>query len=126
MAAGLTSFIWDNIYQGQLPNRIFVGMVDNDSFSGVYKKNPFNFQHYNISKIGCFVNGESLPTQPLKLNFAGNQYLEGYRSLFTATGKINRDEGIDINRTDYKAGHTLFGFDISPSMCNGGHQEPIK
>jgi hypothetical protein len=126
VASGLTSLIWDNVYQGQLPNRIFVGMVDNDSYSGVYSKNPFNFKHYNISKIGCFVNGQSLPTQPLRLNFEKNQYLDGYRSLFKATGKINRDEGIDIKRSDYKLGYTLFGFDISPSTCNGGHQEPVK
>ena len=107
-------------------NRVFVGMVDNDSFTGVYKKNPFNFKHYNLSKIACFVNGESLPGQPLKLNFDRDHFLEGYRSLFTTTGKINRDEGINIKRDEYKTGYTLFGFDISPSTCNGGHQEPIK
>jgi len=45
VAAGLTYFVWDNCYQGQLPNRIFVGMVDNDSSSGVFTKN------LSISKI---------------------------------------------------------------------------
>ena len=126
VAAGLSTLIWDNIYQGQLPNRVFVGMVDNDSFTGNYKKNPFNFKHYNINKIGCFANGESLPTQPLKLDFENDHYLDGYRSLFTSTGKLNRDEGIDVSRKEYKSGFSLFGFDISPSICNGGHQEPIK
>ena len=48
------------------------------------------------------------------------------RGLFTATGKLNRDEGIDIKREEYKEGYSLFGFDISPSICNGGHTEPIK
>ena len=126
VAAGLTSLIWDNVFQGQLPNRVFVAMVDNDAFTGSFKKDPFEFKHYNLSKIGCFVNGESLPTQPLKFNFAKDEYLEGYRSLFTTTGKINRDEGIDINRRSYKSNNALFGFDISPSMCNGGHQESVK
>lgn len=126
VAAGLSSLIWDNVYQGQLPNRIFVGMVDNNSFTGTYKKNPFNFKHYNVNKAGCFVNGESLPGRPLKLNFKQDHYLEGYKSLFDASGKLNRDEGIDITRLDYKSGYTLFGFDISPSTCNGGHQEPVK
>ena len=126
VAAGLSSLIWDNIYQGQLPNRIFVGMVDNDSFTGSFKKSPFNFKHYNVNKVGCFVNGETLPGQPLNLNFDRNHYLEGYRSLFTTAGKINRDEGIDIARREYKTGYTLFGFDISPSTCNGGHQEAVK
>ena len=26
----------------------------------------------------------------------------------------------------FKSGYTLFGFDISPASCNGGHQEVIK
>ena len=126
VAAGLSSLNWDNVYQGQLPNRIFIGMLDNDAFVGTYKKNPFNFKHFNISKIACIVNGESLPSHPLRLNFDEENFLDGYRSLFQATGKLNRDEGIDIKRKEYKSGYTLFGFDISPSSCNSTHQEPIK
>ena len=126
VAAGLSSLNWDNVFQGQWPNRVFVGMVDNDLFTGTYKKNPFNFKHQNLSKIACLVNGESLPGQPLKMNFNRDHFLDGYKSLFVSTGKINRDEGINIKRSEYKYGYTLFGFDISPSTCNGGHQEPIK
>ena len=46
--------------------------------------------------------------------------------MFTTTGKFARDEGLDILRTDYKNGYTLFGFDISPASCNGVHQQLIK
>ena len=41
----------------------------NDSYNGKYKKNPFNFQHYNLTQIGISVNGEEVPFKPLKLNF---------------------------------------------------------
>ena len=126
VAAGLTSLNWDNAFQGQLPNRIFIGMVDNVSFTGRYDKNPFNFKHFDANSIGVFVNGESLPAQPIKCNFNQDHFLDGYRSLFTTTGKFARDEGINIYRHEYKGGYTLFGFDISPSTCNGGHQEPTK
>jgi len=101
-------------------------MVDNDSSSGVFAKNPFNFKNYNVRKVAALVNGESLPGQPIKTDFQNDIYIEGYRSLFTASGKLNRDEGIDITREDYKSGYSLFGFDISPSICNGGHTEPVK
>ena len=114
------------LFQGQIPNRIFVGMVENVSFTGQYDKNPYNFKHFNLSSIGIYVNGESLPAHPIKCNFDNNFYLNGYHSLFTTTGKFARDEGLDILRTDYKNGYTLFGFDISPASCNGGHQELIK
>ena len=88
VAAGLTSLNWDNTFQGQIPNRIFIGMVDNVSFTGQYDKNPYNFKHYNISSIAIYVNGESLPASPIKCNFNNNYYLNGYLSLFAATGKF--------------------------------------
>ena len=126
VAGGLTNFVWDNCYQGQLPNKIIVGMIDNDSCSGIYDKNPFHFKNYDIRKISVLVNGESLPGQPIKVDFENNLFMDGYRSLFLASGKLNANEGIDISRNEYKDGYTLFGFDLSPTICGGGHTEPIK
>ena len=123
LSAGLTSFNWDNAILGKLPNRIFIAMSDNESHTGSYKKNPFNFKHFDLSSIAVYVNGESLPAGPMKLNFASNQYLQAYRSIFTTSGKINRDEGFNINRGEYPKGYTLLGFDLSPALCHGGHQE---
>ena len=59
----------DNAFLGEIPKRIAVCMMDNDSYNGNYKKNPFNFQHYNLTQIGISVNGEEVPFKPLKLNF---------------------------------------------------------
>ncbi|XP_066922747.1 uncharacterized protein F54H12.2-like [Clytia hemisphaerica] len=125
IAAGLTSLNWDNLILGQLPNRIFLGMIDNDSYTGNYHKNPFNFKHFDVREVAVYVNGKTL-SHPMKLNFGDSEYLEGYRSLFTATGKINRDEGMDISRRDYPTGYSLFGFDLSAALCNGPHQEPSQ
>jgi hypothetical protein len=54
-----------NIFQGTLPIRIVIGMVDADAFNGTYANNPFNFKNYNITTMGLTVNGESLPGKPL-------------------------------------------------------------
>ena len=59
----------DNAFLGEIPKRIAICMMDNDSYNGNYKKNPFNFQHYNLTQIGISVNGEEVPFKPLKLNF---------------------------------------------------------
>ncbi|XP_066930140.1 uncharacterized protein F54H12.2-like [Clytia hemisphaerica] len=126
VAAGLNHFIWDNCYQGQLPTRIFVGLVDNDSASGVFEKNPLNFKNYNIRKVSTLLNGESLPGHPMKLDFTNDQYIDGYRSLFSTTSKLNSDAGLDISRTDYKNGYTLFGFNLTLTLCSNGHSEMIK
>lgn len=123
VAAGLTYVNWNSCISGQLPNRLFIGMVKNTGYTGSYKENPFMFQHYNVSSVAVYVNGKSVPGNPITTNFDSNDYLDGYRSLYTGTGKINRDEGIGISRQEYKDGYTLFGFNLSPGLCQGGHQE---
>jgi hypothetical protein len=52
------SITQEQIFSGQLPSRIVIGYVDNDAFNGNYKKNPFNFQHYNITEISLYVDGQ--------------------------------------------------------------------
>ena len=51
-------------------------MVDNVSFTRRYDKNPLNFKHFDINSIGIFVNGESLPAQPIKCNFNQDHFLD--------------------------------------------------
>ena len=59
----------DNACRGEIRKRIAICMMDNDSYNGNYKRNPFNFLHYNLTQIGISVNGEEVPFKPLKLNF---------------------------------------------------------
>ena len=59
-------------------------MMDNDSYNGNYRKNPFNFQYYKLTQIGISVNGEKVPLKPLKLNFDNKLFV-------TAQGRIQTD-----------------------------------
>ena len=40
---GSSSFHWDNLFQGQKPDRVVVCFVDSAAASGQFGKNPFNF-----------------------------------------------------------------------------------
>jgi len=42
-------------------------------------------------------------------------------SLFSGTGKQQRDEGNDISREDYSGGYTLYAFDLTPDLAEEGH-----
>ena len=42
----------DNGFLGAIPKHIAICMMDNDSYNRNYKKNPFSFQHYNLTQIG--------------------------------------------------------------------------
>ena len=48
----------DNSFLGEIPKRIAVCMMDNNTYNGSHKKNPFNYQYYNLTQIGISVNGE--------------------------------------------------------------------
>ncbi|MGH0179430.1 UNVERIFIED_CONTAM: hypothetical protein FKN15_001615 [Acipenser sinensis] len=36
----------ENLFLGQLPKFVVIGLTDNNAFSGFYAKNPFNFKHF--------------------------------------------------------------------------------
>ena len=122
VAQGISSLNWENAHMGQLPNRVFIVMVDNDAYTGSIAKNPFNFKHFNASQVGICLNGK-MPAPRLKLDFTDNQYTDGYRRLFTTAERIDMDNGLDITRFDYKSTYYIFGFVASPTLCHGKPQE---
>ena len=42
-------------------------------------------------------------------------------SLFSGTGKENRDDSNDIMREDYPNGYALYAFDLSQDLAKEGH-----
>ena len=89
-------------------------MMDNDSYNGNYKKNPFNFQHFNLTQIGIAVNGEAIPFKPLKLNFYDKLFVTAYNTLFSGTGKLHGNIGSIIKRENYLEGYTIIVADLTP------------
>ena len=126
IAPGLPNVRQDNIFSGLVPTSFVFGLVDSNAYTGEYGKNPFNFKHYDVSTITLSVNGEEIPFKQLRLKFptANNirdksvDFLQAYNTLFSGTGKMFSNMGLDITRDDYPEGYTLFAFDLTPDMCN--------
>ena len=89
-------------------------MMDNDSYNRNYKKNSFNFKHYNLTQIGISVNGEEVPFKPLKLNFDEKLFVTAYSTLFSGTGKLHGNSGSIITREDYSEGYMIIVADLTP------------
>ena len=109
-----------NIFQGQLPDRIVIGMVDSTAFNGSFKKNPFNFKNYDMTYFGLTVNGEHLPSKPLQLKFGdaeGANYISAFQTLYAGSNKLFQNEGNGISRDEYPKGYTLFVFDLTADLC---------
>lgn len=118
---GLLNFTHENVFTGQLPSRVVVGFVTNDAFNGSYAQNPFNFQHFNLSQLKVYVDGQQGYIAPIEPDYVNGRYMSGYISLFAGTGKLFRDEGLDIRRDDYPAGYALYAFDLTPDLGEQDH-----
>ena len=126
IAPGLPNVRLDNIFSGLVPTSFVFGLVDSNAYTGEYGKNPFNFKHYDISTITLSVNGEEIPFKQLRLKFPSTNnirdksvdFIQAYNTLFSGTGKMFSNMGLDITRDEYPHGFTLFAFDLTPDMCN--------
>jgi hypothetical protein len=118
--AGYLDFIQEKLFSGQLPTRLIIGCVDNKAFNGDYKLNPFNFQHFSATELSVYLDGQQHTIKPLQMDYANNQYVNAYMSMFSGTRKENQDEGNDINRSEFAEGFSLYVFDLTPDLSETG------
>ena len=120
----------DNIFSGIIPNSFVVGLVHVDASTGEYGKNPYNFRHFEVTSVSLTANGQEIPFKLLTLKYPDNEageidpakdteldFDEAYNTLFSGTGKIYSNAGLDITREDYPGGYALYAFDLTPDMC---------
>ena len=128
--ANLPNVRQDNIFSGIIPNSFVVGLVHVDATTGEYNKNPYNFQHFGVTSVSLTANGQEIPFKLLTLKYpkdpegkidsandAELDFDEAYNTLFSGTGKIYSNVGLDITREDYPGGYALYAFDLTPDMC---------
>jgi hypothetical protein len=63
-----------------------------------------------------YVNGESLPARPLKLDMGANQnYVSAFVNLFEVSEKWNKDAGLQVGPSRFGKGYALFAFNLAPT-----------
>jgi len=118
---------YEKLISGQLPTRLVVGLVDNRGFNGDRTHNSFNFQHYNLSEISVYLDGQQQHAlKPIQPNFQARQYVRAYNSLFAGTCKLNHDEGNHISREDFDKGYALYAFDLTADLAEDDHFNLVK
>lgn len=108
IASGQFSFSVDDMYQGLVPNRLIIGLVSSGGYMGDYKKSPFKFQTYDCNFVGLYVDGQSLPAQPLQPNFKAENYVDCYNTLTAYRNDIS------VDRIDYVEGYCLYVLNLDP------------
>ena len=82
-------------------------------------KNPFRFQPFGVNYVALHVDEKQYPATPLTPNFTTQTALRSYLQLFSATGRLYGDGGMDITPSDFLDGYTLFAFDLTPDGSHG-------
>lgn len=127
---GTMSISKDNLFLGQLPQRLVIGCVDSDAYNGVMGKNCYNFKNLNVNFLSVTVDGKQVPeTKPLTPKFTvtgGQRYIEAYNTLYSGLNKMYRDTGSHISRSEYAGGYTLYCFDLSPDLNSGDHLNLVQ
>ena len=112
VAKGMRNVLEDNLFQGQLPKRIIIGMVDNRAFAGSYNRNPYNFEHNDMNYINLFIDGTPLLANPLRRG--DDTYINCFDSLFQGLNKLDDEvSGSIIKREDWPRGYALIAFDLT-------------
>ena len=130
--SGLPTTRQDNIFSGIIPKTFVVGFVNVDAANGTYWTNPYNFAHFGVTSLSLTANGEEIPFKQLTLSYPEKKngeinpavdkddqldFDEAYNTLFSGTGKIYSNAGLDIDRDEYPGGFALYAFDLTPDMC---------
>ena len=107
---GQYSFQLEDVFLSDVPVDIVLGLVNAGSFNGSYDTNPYDFQNYNLGSLAVYLDDESVPSKPLKMNYGQKNWITAYNTLF----KTYAEEGNDISRVDYPYGYTLYMFRLIP------------
>lgn len=114
IAASITSITIDNLFQGPLPTNLMFFMIDNSAFSN-RSKTPLNFQPFNLSYFGVYVNGQAAPIQPLEMSLHNGQFAQAYIEFLKNLNVYGHDKGLIIRREVWRKNYFLIPINFSPT-----------
>ena len=129
VSQGSLSHFNDNLFSTRLlPKFVVVAFVKASAYTGTeLDSNPFNFEHFNVSSVGLFRDGQSLPYRELyEPNFKEGLYTREYlKSMVHCTQHLNTNlsNGISLDKFA-NGGYTFFTFNLTPDFDYNQRQMP--
>jgi hypothetical protein len=105
----------NGICSGIMPTRVLVSFLHNKDYDGVLTGNCFNFRHLGITHLSLKLSSKAVPySSGIEMDYDNNCYMQAYNTLFQNI----REKGNDITYAEYKHGHVIYAFDLSPDLCS--------
>lgn len=110
---GMHSWSETDIFQGEIPSKVYAWLVTSRAFNGDYKRNPLKMEHADLTSVSLSVNNVCQPAgRPIPLNFKEKLYNEAFLQLYKATHKYGKNTSCWVNSEDFGNGTTLFCWDL--------------
>ena len=115
--AGQLEYVANDVFTSSfLPGQAYVFLSSNISAS--YTTSPLDYPPHAVKDIYFTVNQERSPTVPFDVDYANNQYVRAYNSLYG--DDVWSDTSSIIDYTMYGAHYCIYRFDLGQSApCNG-------
>ena len=119
LPSGLSTFHKDHVTYGLLPRFMMVTFLDNDAVSGNSLKNPFNFKHFDVRKIGVTVDGIDHVRPALTFHSSKKKFADVYFQMLKVLHCGNSPFAVDIQETDLDKGFFFAMFEFSQDQMGG-------
>ena len=82
-----------DLFQGRVPDRLMVGLLDSRTYNGNLDHYPFVFQKFGVTRIRQIVRGEKYSYETLELNQNDNKKdLWGYHRFLQASCALGKQQ----------------------------------
>ena len=117
IAAGAMSETRTQLFPVQRPKALYIAMVENEAFNGDYKKNPFHFQDFGLTKLALYAGGDYIAHKPFTGDIDDDMYMREYCATMSSLGMYNTDDSNGITYHQYGHGYFFIMYDLTPD-CN--------
>lgn len=115
------NLLWSNLYSGQLPETVIIGMMDTNTYNGAQFNNYFNFKSSFLSDVQLRLNSRAMPAMPIKLDAENSKAYRAYRHFQDNIGIENSNLPCLVSYEDFCKGTTLIPFDLTPDKAATHH-----
>lgn len=118
ISQGRFDFRSNDIFNGQLPQKVVIAFVRSTAFQGAFASSPLYFNPTEVlQNIELFVNGSKIGMQrAMEINLAehSSDLHLAYRQLNRSVNATRSDCGLPFSLAQYRLGHFMYGMDLTP------------
>ena len=116
LKTGATFLQEDQMFNNVIPGKVVVAHINQAGFSGSYLENPFYVRNVEVSTIALYVNDMSVPAQPMKLDFANSDFLQGFMNMYSGYGRDTEEFSNGLTPEEFFHAYCFFVFDLKGGL----------